>query len=60
MSGHEYNICMLIKIGINMKDIATLVGRRPSAITMARKRLHTKILGRSGNGNDFDEFIKSL
>ncbi len=51
---------MLIKIGINMKDIATLVGRRPSAITMARKRLHTKILGRSGNGNDFDEFIKSL
>ena len=60
MSSHEYNICMLIRLDLKMKDIAVLVGRSSSAITMVRKRLHTKILGKSGNGNDFDEFVKSL
>lgn len=60
MSSHEYNICMLIRLDLKMKDIAVLVGRSSSAITMVRKRLHKKILGKSGNGNDFDEFVKSL
>lgn len=60
MNEHEYSICMLIKIDIKMKDIAILVGRSPSAITMSRKRMHAKIFGKAGNGSDFDTFIKSL
>lgn len=60
MNEHEYSICMLIKIDVKMKDIATLVGRSPSAITMSRKRMHAKIFGKAGHGSDFDTFIKSL
>ena len=56
----EYNICMLIKIDVKMKDIAMLVGRTSSAITMSRKRLHEKVFGKAGHAADFDSFIKSL
>lgn len=60
MSDHEYNICILIKIGVSIKDISILVGRSFSAITMSRKRLYTKMLGKIGHPSDFDDFIKLL
>ena len=60
ISHHEYHICMLIRLDITPKDIATLLGCTPSAVSKARKRLQEKFFSDKGTPKDFDNFIKSL
>lgn len=56
----ELRICYLIKISMQVKDIAKLVIRSKPAITAARIRLYKKIHGIEGTGDMLDQFIINL
>lgn len=60
MTKIEFNICLLIKIGIPVSTISRLVCRTPSAISMCRKQLCKKIFNKEGTPMDFDNFIASF
>lgn len=60
ISLQELRICYLIKISLTNKEIANLLGRTPSAITQARKRLYKKASGEDGSGEDIDNIIIGL
>jgi len=60
ISTMELNICCLIKISIPTSDIATLVRRSRSAVTLARTRLFKKMHGKEGKAEDLDRFILDL
>lgn len=60
ISIHEYRICMLIRLNVQVKDMATLLSLSESGISKARKRLHAKLFENEGTAKDFDDFINSL
>jgi len=60
VSTQEYHICMLIRLGISIKDMATLLNISVSGISKARARLLKKIFGEEGSTKDFDNFVNSL
>ena len=60
ISTQELHICYLIKISIPVKDIAKILGRSTSAITVARIRLYKKIHGEDGSAEMMDKFIADL
>jgi tetratricopeptide (TPR) repeat protein len=60
LSRHEYRVCMLIRCGIKMSDMASLLSCTKSSISKSRTRLHEKVFGEGGNAKDFDEFVNSL
>lgn len=60
LSEMELHICWLIKIQLSSKDMAQVVGRSQSAVSMARTRLYKKIHQKEGTTSDFDKFIADL
>lgn len=56
----EYNICLLIKIGISPTNIAHFVNVSKEAITASRRRMYTKAFKRQGSPSDWDNIITSL
>ncbi|MEG1543628.1 MAG: tetratricopeptide repeat protein [Tannerellaceae bacterium] len=56
----ELHICYLIKISMQVKDIARLVDRSTSAITASRIRLYKKIHETEGTADMMDKFIIDL
>lgn len=60
ISEHELHICYLIKIQIQIKDIAKLLCRTAPAITNSRIRLYKKIHGEEGKAEMLDFFILDL
>lgn len=56
----ELRICYLIKISMQVKDIARLLNRSKSAISIARTRLYKKIHGSEGSVEMMDKFIIDL
>ena len=60
MSELEYQVCLLIKLRIAPKDIATILARDMSTISTVRSRLYKKVFGRKGGARDWDEFILSM
>lgn len=60
ISTMELNICCLIKISIPTSDIATLVRRSRSAVTLSRTRLFKKMHGKEGKAEELDRFIIDL
>ena len=56
----ELRICYLIKISMQVKDIAKLLNRSKSAISIARVRLYKKIHGTEGTVEMLDQFIIDL
>ena len=60
LSEMELHICWLIKIQLSPKDMAQVVGRSQSAVSMARTRLYKKIHQKEGTTSDFDKFITDL
>lgn len=53
----ELRICYLIKISMQVKDIAKLLNRSKSAISISRMRLYKKIHGEEGTVEMLDQFI---
>jgi tetratricopeptide (TPR) repeat protein len=60
ISDIEYRVCLLLKVGVSPKDIATLTIKTKSAISVMRKRLYTKAFGNNATPEMWDEFIRSL
>lgn len=60
LSNIELQICCLVKISISASDIATLINRTRSSVTLTRTRLYKKMLGKEGKACDLDKFISDL
>ncbi len=60
MSEQDYHVCLLIKIHILPKDIATLTAHSKEGVASTRSRLYQKIFGKKGTTKDWDDFILSL
>lgn len=60
LSEIEYRICLLLKVGFNLSDMATILHREPSTLSMARKRLYKKLFHKDGKAEELDIFIRSI
>lgn len=60
VNSNEYQVCMLVRIGLTPSDICILTGLSQSNISNIRKRLLTKLTGRNGSSKDFDAYIMNL
>ena len=60
MSELEYQTCLLIKLRIQPKDIASVLIRDMSTISTVRSRLYNKVFGKKGSTKDWDNFILSI
>lgn len=56
----ELRVCCLIKISMPVREIAELVNRSRSSISLCRSRLFKKIHGREGTSEEFDQFLVDL
>ena len=53
-------MCLLIKVRVQPKDIASLTAHSKESVASTRSRLYQKIFGKKGSTRDWDEFILSL
>ena len=60
MSEQDYRVCLLIKVRVQPKDIASLTAHSKESVASTRSRLYQKIFGQKGSTRDWDEFILSL
>lgn len=60
VSEQEYHMCILIRMDIGNKEMSELLCRSTSAISLARKRLYSKIFDKEGTAKQFDEYVKTL
>ena len=60
LSETELRICYLLKINVPLVDIADILYKSKSAITMARKRMYQKFYGKSGSAEELDELIAQM
>lgn len=50
----------LLKIGVQPADMATILCKSKSAISMIRTRMYEKIFGKSGTATALDEYIQNF
>ena len=60
LSLQELLICMLTKLNISNKDIASLTAKSESTISATRIRIYGKIMKTKGTAKDFNDLIHSL
>ncbi len=60
MSELEYQVCLLIKLRVAPKDIASVLARDVSTISTVRSRLYKKVFGRKGGSKEWDDFILTM
>ena len=60
MSKLEYEITVLVYLGLGPSEISVVTGNSPSNISNVRKRLYKKIKGKEGSARDYDEYVKTL
>lgn len=60
MSEQDHHVCLLTKIRMQPKDIATLTAHSKESVASTRSRLYQKIFGKKGSTRDWDEFVLSL
>ena len=60
LSEIEYRICLLLKVGFTLSDMAIILHREPSTLSMARKRLYKKLFHKDGKAEELDIFIRSI
>lgn len=56
----ELKVCLLLKIDISPKEIATVTIRSKQAISSIRKRLYKKLFNDDGNTDQLDSFIRNF
>ena len=57
----EYNICVLIRLGFQPKEVVVLLGLPLTYnITMMRKRLLSKVFDMTGSAKDLDRYIREI
>ena len=60
ISQAEYVNCMMLWLGYKANDICKICCQTPSANSMLRKRLYTKITGKSGTAKNLDELLHNI
>ena len=60
ISQAEYVNCMMLWLGYKANDICKICCQTPSANSMLRKRLYTKITGKSGTSKNLDELLHNI
>lgn len=56
----ELRVVYLLKIGVLPADMATILCKSKSAISMIRTRMYEKIFGKSGTATALDEYIQNF
>ena len=56
----EIQVCVLIKIGLSPAQIAFITIRSRQAISSIRKRLYSKVMGKDGTPEQWDNFISTF
>lgn len=56
----ELRVVYLLKIGVQPADMATILCKSKSAISMMRTRMYEKIFGKSGTATALDEYIQNF
>lgn len=56
----DMKVCLLLKMEFSPSHIASLLSRRESTLTNARKNLFKKITGKEGKAEEFDKIIKGI
>ena len=60
LSEQEYRVCLLVRLGVPVSFVGTLVGLSVSGVSAIRKRMLEKVCHQSGSPKDFDNFIFQL
>lgn len=60
MKEQAYHVCLLIKSGFNVQEIAYLTMRTDEAINSTRRRLYESNFKRKGKPSEWDDVINSL
>lgn len=60
LSEQDYRVCLLIKVRVQPKDIATLTAHSKESVASTRSRLYQKIFGKKGTTREWDDFVLSL
>lgn len=60
MSQIEYQVCLLLKLGVPPSEIATILCKDSSTISTIRSRLYQKVFGKKGGSRDWDQFISTI
>ena len=60
LSNHEFRVCLLVKVRVQPKDIATLTAHSKEGIATTRSRLYQKVFGQKGSSKEWDDFVLSL
>ena len=60
MSEQDHRVCLLIKVRVQPKDIATLTAHSKESVASTRSRLYHKVFGRKGSTREWDEFVIQL
>ena len=60
LTEQEYRICQLVRLHISPSSISSLMGYDYSYATTVRKRLHLKILHKTGKPKQFDNYLYSI
>lgn len=60
LSEVEWQVCMLLRLGFPLSDIATFTLRTQATISTVRSRLYSKFFLTKGSATDWDNFILSL
>lgn len=60
LNEHDYHVCLLIKIRLQPKEIATLTAHSKESVSSTRSRLYQKIFGKKASPREWDDFILSL
>lgn len=60
LSDFEYKVCLLVKIGVETKNIALFTAHSKQAVSMAKQRLFCKLTKEKGRAEDFDMLIANL
>ena len=56
----ELRVVYLLKMGVQPADMATILCKSKSAVTMIRNRMYKKIFGKGGTATDLDEYIQNF
>ena len=56
----ELRVVYLLKLGVQPADMATILCKSKSGITMIRNRMYKKIFGKSGTATALDEYIQNF
>lgn len=60
LTDFKLRLCMLIKLGFSIAEIAHLTQHSAEAVTSARRRMAQKAFGEGSTPGDWDDFILSL